>query len=68
MDNQDDRRSRNAMLVAFAVLAGWFGISAGIYSILTGEPILGIVWFAATAVFVVATFRVSSETSKCIDN
>lgn len=60
MNTQVDESARNLVVISFAALVGWFGVSSGIYAVLTGEPILGIAWFLGTAVFVAGAIRASA--------
>ena len=60
MDNSQRSTEQGRLIYATTALLGWYGFSGGVYAILTGEAVGGLVWFALTASLVAFLLRAKS--------
>jgi len=55
-DTRGIRLSGNLMYATVALL-GWYGLSSGVYAILTDALLVGLLWLALTIVLAAVLFR-----------
>lgn len=60
MENSQRSTEQGRLIYATTVLLGWYVFSSGVYAIMTGEVVAGLVWFALTAAMVAFLLRAKS--------
>ncbi|MEK9137248.1 MAG: hypothetical protein AAB393_09000, partial [Bacteroidota bacterium] len=60
MENSQGTTEQGRLIYATTALLGWEGFRGGVYAILTGEVVAGLVWLALTTAMVAFLLRVKS--------